>query len=281
MFPTAKAFGFSLVVLLTASAAQAACPAVAIRITPGANIRGVVARAAQGASFCLQAGEYRMQSVQPKKGQKFYGQANAVLNGSRLITVFTRDGRFWVANNQTQEGYRHAGENCLADRPRCDRPEAFYINDRPLLAVAGKAQVTAGKFYFDYAANKIYFLDNPTGKKVEASVSPYAFVGGQPGVVIQDLTVEKYSSPIQHGAIGYNVPGEDWILRNNTVRLNYGAGVTVGSNSQVLGNFIHDNGELGIGCNGDDILIQGNRIARNGFFSGLDPSWEGGAANAR
>jgi hypothetical protein len=72
------------------------------------------------------------------------------------------------------------------------------------------------------------------------------------------------------------MPGASWTLRNNVVRLNYGVGVSVGSNSRLIGNFIHDNGELGIGCVGDDILIQGNRIARNGFFSGLNPLWEGG-----
>jgi Right handed beta helix region len=217
-----------------------------------------------------------MQSVQPKKNHKFYGDGAAILNGSRLVTAFTREGKFWVANNQTQEGFRHAGDQCLEGRPRCDHPEAFFINDRPLRAVASKAEVTPGKFFFDYDADKIYFLDNPTGKKVEASVSPYAFVGTARGVLIQDLTIEKYSSPIQHGAIGYGAPGEGWVVRNNTVRLNSGGGVNVRSNSQVIGNFIHDNGQLGIGCVGSDILIEGNHIARNGYFSGLNPLWEGG-----
>ncbi len=273
---TAKASGMSLIALLTVSAAQAACPAGAIQVTPGANLQNIVARAPLGASFCLREGEHRMKSVQPKKNQKFYGQGAAILNGSRLITAFTREGKFWVANNQTQEGFRHAGDQCLPGRPRCDHPEAFYINNRPLLAVASKAEVTPGKFFFDYDANKIYFVDNPTGKKVEASVSPYAFVGGATGVLIQDLTIEKYSSPIQHGAIGYGAPGEEWVVRNNTVRLNSGGGVNVRSNSQVIGNFIHDNGQLGIGCVGNDILIERNHIARNGYFSGLDPLWEGG-----
>ncbi len=281
MIGTAKASGMSLFALLTASAAQAACPAGAIQVMPGANLSEIVSRAAQGASFCLRAGEYRMQSVRPKKNQKFYGQGTAILNGSRLITAFSRDGSFWVASNQTQEGFRHKGEHCLENRPRCDRPEAFYINNRPLLAVASKAQVAEGKFFFDYDANKIYFLDDPTGKKVEASVSPYAFHGVVSGVLIQGLTIEKYSSPIQYGAIGYNAPGEGWVLRNNTVRLNYGVGVRAESSSRLLNNFIHDNGELGIGCDGDNVLIQGNEIARNGFFAGLDPSGKAEAASAQ
>ena len=35
-------------------------------------------------------------------------------------------------------------------------------------------------------------------------------------------------------------------------------------------------GEMGLGGSGDNILIQGNEIARNGGWSGLSPEWEGG-----
>ena len=33
---------------------------------------------------------------------------------------------------------------------------------------------------------------------------------------------------------------------------------------------------MGVGCAGDDILIEDNEMAHNGFFAGLDPLWEGG-----
>jgi hypothetical protein len=275
----ASTLGVVLAVLLGPAACRAAptaCPTSAIRVTPAVNLNAVVSRAVAGASFCLQAGEYRMQSIAPKNNQKFYGQGTAVLNGSRLITSFTREGAFWVANNQTQRGLQHGGENCLPGRPRCDHPEAFYIDNRPLYAVDSKAKVASGKFFFDYAAEKIYFLDNPTGKKVEASVSSYAFMGGASGVLVDGITVEKYSSPIQHGAIGDDTLGQSWVVQNNTIRLNYGVGVKIGSRSKLLANLIYNNGEMGIGCSGDDILIEGNQIAKNGYFSGLDPNWEGG-----
>jgi len=139
-----------------------------------------------------------------------------------------------------------------------------------------KSLVTTGTFYFDYPNDRIYFADDPNGKTVEASVAPYAFLGGAGGVVIDGLIVEKYSSPIQFAAISYNMPTPNWTLSNNEVRLNYGLGVSVGTNGQILNNKIHDNGEMGIGCNGDDILIEGNEIYGNGFFAGLDPAWEGG-----
>lgn len=234
----------------------------------------MAATASEGAKFCILPGVHRMQAINPKKNQQFYGQNAPVLNGSRLITSFSRDGNLWVASNQTQQGERRIEDECLT--PRCSYPEAFFINNTPLLAVNSKTAVTSGKFFFDYDADKIYFSDDPTGKTVEASVSPYAFRGNISGVVVQGLVVEKYSSSIQYSAIGYNGGATGWIVQNNEVRLNYAVGVGVGSNSIVVGNNIHHNGEMGVGCNGANILFDGNEISYNGFFSGLDPLWEGG-----
>lgn len=262
--------------VLPAMPALAACPAGAIDITPDVNIAKTVRAAPKGTAFCIHAGVYRMQSIVPKKGQQFYGLPGAVLNGSRLITTFKREGAYWVATRQTQEGYRHGTENCLPTRPRCGYPEAFFIDDQPLLAVAHKEDVAPGKFFFDYKRDKIYFLDDPTGRKVEASVSTYAFLGGASDVVIDGFVVEKYSAPIQASAVGGNAPSRHWTIRRNEIRLNYGLGLVAGPHSKVLHNFIHHNGEMGIGCTGEHILIEGNEIAGNGFFAGLDPAWEGG-----
>ena len=33
---------------------------------------------------------------------------------------------------------------------------------------------------------------------------------------------------------------------------------------------------MGLGGTGNNILVQGNEIAKNGFWSGIDPLWEGG-----
>lgn len=263
-------------VFLAPAAAEAACPAGAARLEVGDDLAAAVVAARPGASFCIAAGVHRMQAIDPKRGQKFFGERGAVLNGARRITRFTRRGRVWVAGGQTQQGERLQRQECLPERPRCSHPEAFFIDDVPLLAVANRDALEPGTFYFDYAADEILFLDDPRGRQVEASVSPYAFLGGARDVVVDGLVVEKYSAPIQRGAIGHGVASPGWVVRNNEVRLNYAVGVSVGSGSRIVGNHIHDNGEMGIGCVGDDILIEGNEIAGNGFFAGLDPMWEGG-----
>ena len=33
---------------------------------------------------------------------------------------------------------------------------------------------------------------------------------------------------------------------------------------------------MGLGGSGDNILVQGNEIAKNGYWSGIDVLWEGG-----
>jgi hypothetical protein len=68
------------------------------------------------------------------------------------------------------------------------------------------------------------------------------------------------------------------VIRDNEVRLNCGVGISVGSGTEVLGNNVHDNGEMGVGAVGRGILFQGNEIAANGFWSGIDVYWEGGGS---
>jgi len=98
------------------------CPSGAIAVEPGASIQAAVDRAGEGAVFCLQAGIHRMQVIRPKRSQSFRGEGQTVLNGSRLLTTFSREGRYWVASGQEQRGQRHG--QCAKEAPACDLPEA-------------------------------------------------------------------------------------------------------------------------------------------------------------
>jgi hypothetical protein len=261
-----------------ASAPAMPCPSAAVQLPVGSNIAEIVRRAAEGARFCVKAGVHRMHAITPRNNQSFHGESGAALNGSRLITEFTREGIYWVASGQTQRGERRHDVPCVPHMPRCAFPEAFFINDTPLLHVESLSQVTGGKFFFDYESSRIYFADDPRGKKVEASVSPFAFMGGAQGVLIENLLVEKYSTPIQAGAVGYNITSTGWIIQNSEIRLNSSIGIVVGTGSRVTRNYIHDNGNMGAACVGTDIIFENNDIYSNGYFSGLDTLWEGGGA---
>ena len=251
--------------------ANSPCPPGAIAVGPGTFIQAAVERA-DGATFCLKNGIHRMQAIRPKPGQSFYGEGQTVLNGGRLLTAFSRDGRYWVAGGQGQRG-RKFGE-CAKEFPACNLPDGLFIDDKPLAQVLSKDNVNTGRFYFDHRSGQIYFVDDPTGHKVEATVAAFAFESRAPNVLIRNVTIEKYASVAQKGAIQAQ-EAVGWVIENCEVRLNSGAGIAVGTGSRVRGCDIHHNGQIGITGAGRDVVVEDNQVWANnirGFLSG----WEAG-----
>jgi len=253
---------------------DAACPHGAIPLAPGASIQAAVDRAGDGAVFCLKSGVFRMQAVRPWPGQRFYGEAHTVLNGSMLLTTFSREGRFWVAGGQRQHGRKH-GE-CSHDAPACNLPEAVFVDDNPLIQVLNKDSVGPNQFYFDYAGERIYLADDPTGRKVEATIAAFAFESTASDVLVSNITVEKYASVAQKGAI-HASEGTRWVIENCEVRWNSGGGIGIGTGGRVRDCDIHHNGQIGIAGHGRDIEIESNRIWSNNIY-GFKYTWEAGGA---
>ena len=257
-----------------AGVTDAPCPPGAIAIEPGASIQAAVDSAGDGAVFCLKNGVHRVQVVRPRPGQSFYGEGRTILNGSRLLTDFSREGRYWVANGQSQRGYKH-GE-CDRDTPACDLPEGVFIDDKPLHQVLSKHRLKSDGFYFDYDNAKIYLADDPTNRKVEATVGAFAFESTAQDVLIKNLTVEKYASVAQKGAI-QTTEGPGWTIENCELRWNSGAGIAIGTGGRVRDCDIHHNGQIGIEGRGQDISIEKNKIWSNNIY-GFDYTWEAGGA---
>lgn len=259
-------------------ASAASCPPGAVGVAPGEDLAARAAAAPQGTRFCLRAGLHRLQAVTPRDRQSFHGEPGAVLSGARPLHHFEREGGFWAAPGQDQRGRARPDVPCAAPEIRCAHPDAVFLDDEPLLHAASPEQLLPGRFFFDYARRRILLADDPRGRRVEASVSPYAFRGGARGVTIEGLTIERYATPVQSGAVGADIPSEGWLVRDNLIRQNAATGVVVGSGSRVLGNRLVGNGNMGAGCVGDGILFEGNEIARNGRFGGVNTLWEGGGA---
>ena len=245
-----------------------------LSVSPGQSIQAAVDAAPPGAWLVLKAGVHRFQKVTPKDGQVFLGESGAILSGARLLTYFVQQGNMWVAGGQTQEGQVH-GE-CLAAYPRCSSPEELFVDDIRLRHVGTVSEVGPETWFFDYAADRIYLGTDPSGRRVETSVTDAAFTGNASGVTIKGLTIEKYASVAQSGAI-YGALGRAWTVEENLIRLNHGLGISLGPSMQVRNNRILANGHLGVG-GGDysaDIVVEGNEIAYNND-AGFDPGWEGG-----
>ncbi len=212
-----------------------------VAIFPGEDIQARVNATPPGTTFLLKSGLHRMQSIVPRSGDAFTGEAGTVLSGARLLTTFTRSGPYWIATNQTHQG--QMGEApCRSGYPRCNYPEDLFVNDVPLLHVATVTNLGPGKWHFDYAANQIYMGDDPAGKKVELSVTPRAFGGTGTNVTIRNLTIEKYNNPTQEGTVEL---GTGWIIENCEVRWNHFTGIATGPRSIARRNYVHHNGCFG------------------------------------
>jgi parallel beta-helix repeat protein len=248
-------------------------PTGAIILHPGDNISALVSAAPTGATFYFEPGVYRGVSLAPKDGQTFIGAEGAILSGSAVLTNWTQSGNLWVIGGQTQQGRVHPNAEYEPGTQRPGYPETVFLDNTPLKPVDALSKVVPGTFYFDYAADKIYIADSPTGHTIEAGKLTDAFHGSAANVTVQNLVIEKYDPQIQDGAI---TGDRGWTVQDNEIRLIYAAGISVHDGSRVVGNYVHDNGQLGVGGSGNNVLVQGNQLANNGFWSHIDPLWEAG-----
>jgi len=259
------------------TAAESACPPDAIALSPDMSIQAAVEKARPGASFCIKAGIHRLQFVVPKDRQRFFGEPGSVLNGARVLTRFEREGDTWVASGQSQIGIKRG--DCAKTHPACALSLGFFIDDKPLQQVASKAELAPDRFFFDRAAGRIHFVDDPTGKLVEATATRFAFKSSAENVLIKGLVIEKYYNPAQDGAVDGD-HGKGWRIEHTELRLNSGAGVAVGTNGAIVDCKIHHNGQLGVNASGStNILIEGNEIWANNIY-GFDFDWEAGGVKS-
>lgn len=261
--------------LLGASAAQAACPTGAISVPLGQSIQAAVNAAPAGAKFCLATGQHLGQSVTPKANQEFHGEDGARMIGAKRLAGWAKEGNLWYVGGQTATPPTTSIAECRAGFPLCNQALGVFLASEPLVQAAAKSGVAAGTFWRDAAAGRIYIGANPTGKAVWVTTTEKAFHGTATGVVIKDLIVQMYGSKLQEAAIfGANATG--WTIENVRANLNYAVGIDVGSNSVVRDSVMFRNGEMGLAFGGTGIVIENSRISGNGYWAGLDEKWEGG-----
>ncbi len=278
-------------------------------------------------------GIHRMQQINPKDGNRFIGENGAVLSGAMELNQWQKSGDLWVhagpESLQNSEIYHF--ENCIeinGSKIHCDWPEDLYFDNQFCQKLSSLAQlqsytVSAGDppaWFFDRdntdpdradINHGIYIKTDPSAYNWELSYTLYAFGGERvmpdwkkylitdpatiaKNVTINGLVIEKYACPGQMGAIGLQDPGVGWTIEDNEVRLNHGAGINAGSGNIVKGNYVHDNGQIGIKASREigestdkpedgysyfveDVLIDQNKITLNGKDEvGYEWLWEGG-----
>ena len=242
----------------------------AVAIFPGQNIQAIVDASPPGTTFLLKSGIHRGQTIRPRTGDTYLGEAGTILSGATPLTTIVRAGAWWATPGQTQDETRYRPEAtrfdgwdvCQPGVARCSSLDQLFIDGQGLEHAGSLDQVGPGRFFFDYDADTIYFADDPTGHRVEISTTPTAFENTGDDVTISGLIVERYASTFSHGVIdGTDRVG--WVVTNNEVRWNHSTGMRVGPRAVVRDNRVHHNGQLGIFASGDDVLVEDNEIAYN------------------
>lgn len=246
-------------------------------LRPGQNVQSQLDAAPAGSVIRFTSGVYHLAApLVPKADQVLVGDGTAILSGAKELTGFIRDRNRWVVDRQSQEGQvLGEGSVCLPAAPRCARPEDLFIDDVPLRQASTLTDLQRGWWFFDYGQDRIYLADDPTGRRVETSVTPFAIGGYANNVTVRDLVIEKFASPTHEAAV--NGLGRKWQLERLEVRLNHFAGIRTVDGASARSNRVHHNGALGFIGAGDDVLIEGNEIAFNNV-AGYDPRWAAGGA---
>ncbi|MGE0652374.1 MAG: right-handed parallel beta-helix repeat-containing protein [Alphaproteobacteria bacterium] len=249
-------------------------------IAPGMDAAAAVAAAPAGTAFVFAPGVHRIAApIVPKDGDSFTGRPGAVLSGAAPLSGFMREGGVWVLARAFEKPDPH-GECSKAldgsERTACRYPEELFLDGEPLARAEDADGVNPQTWYLDYEGARVLIGGDPTSRSVEMSLAAAAFMGAAKGVRIKGLTVEMFASKAQRGAID-GIESDDWVVEANEVRLNHGHGIRVGPRMTVRRNFVHRNGQLGVGGAGNDILIESNLIAGNNR-AGFNREWEAGGA---
>jgi parallel beta-helix repeat protein len=258
-------------------------PACRGRTVPvGADIQAAIDAAGPNGRLCLAAGTHRLERpLRPKAGQ-WIGGRGAVLSGARPLRRWVRDaasGR-WRHPGVTRDPGRLPGE-CADGTTACLYPYDVWRDSTRLRRVLSPEELRPGTVYLDYGADAIWVADDPSGHKLEISVTRHAILSGsnERGVArvrLSGSVVERFANPAQSAAAVEMGPG--WVVDGLEVRENHGGGIDSGSRSVLRNSHIHHQGQLGLSGSGAvGALVEGNRIDHNNT-AGFDPAWEAGGA---
>jgi Bacterial Ig domain/Right handed beta helix region len=280
---------FSLTIFLPLMAAQ-------VTLHPTDNVPKIVSSKPPGTTFIFTAGTYRLsESIVPKDDDKFVGETacappksacSAILSGGIAIgNLATPENGNYAVAKQMQQGPRGSPRVCDSGWEGCQYPEDLFFDGAPYKHLNSQSMpsIGAGEWWFDYPNHVIYFHDDPSGHSVETSVLTTAFGGPANNVMIEYMTIQEFADMYPTGAVGVwhgnqeLNQGINWTVANCEVKLNHGFGVRIGYHMHIINNYIHDNGQVGVGGGlataatpsaqqvNSGILVQGNTLNHNDY----------------
>ena len=262
----------------------AACVASGgVPIGTGDNAQRVVDAHAAGTTYLVKAGVHAGNfSVEPKTGDRFCGEAGAVLDGGgRLAAAFSGDGRNVTVDSVTVQRY-HGGEQSGAIEPD-QRASGWTVRN-----VSALHNYWAGLF----AADGMRILGGHYTDNDQLGISGNAATG----IVLDGLDndpatmdgPELARNHILHADCGYEAGGLKWdvgsiTIRNTIVRDNDCKGLWSDGNGKGLieNSLVEGNREEGIYIEiSQQVVIRNNRVYRNGLGNSHTWYWNGGVTVA-
>jgi hypothetical protein len=249
-----------------------------VTVTDGADIQAAIDANPAGTTFCIEGSHRVATEINPKQDDVlwgvFIGGTPASLNGSKLLTSWTASGSDWWAPRPAgASGQSPNDDRCAVSG--CDNRHDVFYDGTALVRATSLAGLAPGKFYEDFAANRVYIRDNPSGHTVEQAFATHAIRSTNTGITVKNLVVEKVGNQAQEGAI--DDQGANWVIEYNDVRYNHGHNVHADANGSIIRrNKIHHSMQMGFGGTGDNLTMEYNEINHNNRDNSYDAGWEGG-----
>lgn len=251
-----------------------------VAVSPGQSIQAAVNANPVGTTFIIKAGTHTGQSVVPKSGDTFIGEAGAILDGGTQLAAFTRGSAPYPSNvtirgleirnygptSSSADFYGDAaitgGGNASSDGTRGWVVDSNYIHDNRGMGLRiGHRMLVRG--------NRIVHNAGPHG---------LGGIGDSTTIDGNEIATSNYNKTFSPGfsAGGFKiVMSTGVVIRNNWIHGNWGFGAwgdIANRNMTFDGNTVEDNSHAGIfyeisyGCK-----VINNTVRRNG--SGDASNW--------
>ncbi|MDP8992964.1 MAG: right-handed parallel beta-helix repeat-containing protein [Actinomycetota bacterium] len=143
------------------------------KASPLRTLNKALSKVAWGGTIVVRGGTYReaLPNVTKKITLQPYPYEKVWMKGSDVVTGWVKSGTVWVKTGWKTEFCQNCYDPKAIDPayPNAGKPDMVFANGAPLAQVASLSAVTAGRFYVDYGADKLYVGTDPTGKFMEAS----------------------------------------------------------------------------------------------------------------
>lgn len=175
--------------------------------------------------------------------------ANAVFDGATAIGNWTRESGTdrWYTTGWTAQFPRADGVFIDPAHPEAAYPDQLFVDGVAQRQVLSRGAVTAGTFFHDEGADRLYIGSDPTGRTVEASDLAWGlYLNRADSSTVRGITFRRYATPSRDLA-AVRAFGDDITLTDVTVRDNAFNGISViGDRVTINDSIVRSNGHTGI-----------------------------------